>query len=1260
MKIRLLALTGLLACAVFARESRIVSCEQGGHTVSTFTYSSSTKVQQSYPSCTISVYITGSGGTLATLYSDNSGTAMSNPFTATSVGLGQFFADNGTYDITMSGGGVPTFTLGAQTLFDIGAYYPHVVEAYEAIGASGILESQSGDASHVGGFQAAPTMPANLIWQLPRVDALGCWQSNGALVLSIGPCPASGLDTQVQYNKLGIDAGDSNFTWGYTNAALTINGLVSGSFTAQANAANTAGGYLHLKPITYPVGVICLDIYGNQVNQPAPIGGDSFSANDAVLWVSRSPLAGVGGCATALSTNSDLGLNLSSYLLAMGGLVTTNNAYNSIQSWTGGAAVRLGLLADQALYLETHASSAALNTPSANCVIPADGIPNCYGALAYQGGSKFWYWNNTLRTWNEVDFSGVNGGGGSPGGNFTNPYSIQFNLNSTFGGVAALTWDNSLNSLDITTLGGAGLAISNGYGVASLGFLSNNCTTYNCFQAVNNSSVLVGGMAAASFTALNYMEVGTSTGPPTNTTGDTSTVGRIYYDKSVNCFEGYGGVTPSWACLGSGGGGGGSAPYTQAVVAQSSVSITAATHGEGTLALAACFSSASPTVAVACAYTRDVSGNLAFTFSPAFTGTIEVYSGSGGGGGTPGTPLTSIQFNSGGSFAGSAKLEWNGTAVIITTTSNTVAGLAVANGFVQADGGFLGTTLTCTNFNCIQAPGGGMTALSFTAANYIQSGQGSSTPSVTTSDSFHPGALYYDTSSHCEMVRTDDSPPSWTCLAIAGGSGSPGGGDTNVQYNNHGLFGGSGNFVWNNTSAKATVNGLLSASGVLATANTGNTAGGYLHLTPITYPNLTCLDIYGNIVNQPAVIGGDTFGASDAVFWVSGSPLAGVGGCATALPTQQAVGVNTNAYLLSMVGFASTNNRYNSFDAAPCRDSAGCAIGGPHGGGMHALSFDSNNYVNLGQSPGNPTLTPGSAFHPGAAYWDTVAHCLEVYNESSAFACIGGTGGSPAAPFNAVQYNSNPAGSFAGSSQFTYVSGTGYLNVPYLNATTGAISPVFNSTASGGTIAFQTSTTTFQVDGNGDVSMIGQLNLNSGAVLKVNGTVAIDASRNASFAGLNAYSLTLSTGAYMTGTTGGYYAASTGSNFTFSNNNGLFEVNGLGYVSAQNVQLNGGAGTGLDVANGNTSYNSIQSTGGFYSAGTSSTGWAFTIPGVGIISNTGKVQAAGALGTDVGAYNINGGYTGQSWTITFAGGISGIAGCSSGLIFRGGILVSCF
>lgn len=39
-----------------------------------------------------------------------------------------------------------------------------------------------------------------------------------------------------------------------------------------------------------------------------------------------------------------------------------------------------------------------------------------------------------------------------------------------------------------------------------------------------------------------------------------------------------------------------------------------------------------------------------------------------------------------------------------------------------------------------------------------------------------------------------------TLTAGGGGSGSPGGADTNVQYNDSGSFGGSGDFKWNNTT----------------------------------------------------------------------------------------------------------------------------------------------------------------------------------------------------------------------------------------------------------------------------------------------------------------------------------------------------------------------------------------------------------------------------------------------------------------------------
>src|ERR1022692_1399961 len=71
-------------------------CEQGNQTIQVLgdTSSTATLVQASYPSCTVTVYITGSSPlTLAAIYSDNNGTPLSNPFTASSTGLYFFYAD---------------------------------------------------------------------------------------------------------------------------------------------------------------------------------------------------------------------------------------------------------------------------------------------------------------------------------------------------------------------------------------------------------------------------------------------------------------------------------------------------------------------------------------------------------------------------------------------------------------------------------------------------------------------------------------------------------------------------------------------------------------------------------------------------------------------------------------------------------------------------------------------------------------------------------------------------------------------------------------------------------------------------------------------------------------------------------------------------------------------------------------------------------------------------------------------------------------
>src|SRR5208282_4669533 len=69
-------------------------CQRGAGsvTVSGLQSSPATPVQQSYPTCQVAVYITGSGGTLATIYSDSNRTALSSPFTAASDGSYFFYA----------------------------------------------------------------------------------------------------------------------------------------------------------------------------------------------------------------------------------------------------------------------------------------------------------------------------------------------------------------------------------------------------------------------------------------------------------------------------------------------------------------------------------------------------------------------------------------------------------------------------------------------------------------------------------------------------------------------------------------------------------------------------------------------------------------------------------------------------------------------------------------------------------------------------------------------------------------------------------------------------------------------------------------------------------------------------------------------------------------------------------------------------------------------------------------------------------------
>src|ERR1041385_5926701 len=106
----------LFAASLFARTSASGWCEQGNQTVSVPGSSvSTTKVQRSYPSCTVTVTISGGGA--ATLYADNSGTPLAYPFSANSYGQWTFFADTNHYVVQLSGAGI-------SSPFSIQVYLP--------------------------------------------------------------------------------------------------------------------------------------------------------------------------------------------------------------------------------------------------------------------------------------------------------------------------------------------------------------------------------------------------------------------------------------------------------------------------------------------------------------------------------------------------------------------------------------------------------------------------------------------------------------------------------------------------------------------------------------------------------------------------------------------------------------------------------------------------------------------------------------------------------------------------------------------------------------------------------------------------------------------------------------------------------------------------------------------------------------------------------------------------------------------------------
>src|SRR5947208_6850323 len=107
--ILLIVLAGVLAESAEARQRAQGYCSQGGQAITVAGLAATQSVQGSFPGCTVQVYLAGTLTPPGNIYADNAGTIKSNPFTADLVtGAWSFYADNGRYDVQMSGAGLPS------------------------------------------------------------------------------------------------------------------------------------------------------------------------------------------------------------------------------------------------------------------------------------------------------------------------------------------------------------------------------------------------------------------------------------------------------------------------------------------------------------------------------------------------------------------------------------------------------------------------------------------------------------------------------------------------------------------------------------------------------------------------------------------------------------------------------------------------------------------------------------------------------------------------------------------------------------------------------------------------------------------------------------------------------------------------------------------------------------------------------------------------------------------------------------------------
>lgn len=302
----------------------------GGQKVITEGVASTTSVSASYPGATITVFNFGTTA-LSTIFSDNLGTPLANPFTSSAVtGDWVFYAANGHYTVTMSGAGMPaTETIADVLLNDPTASTTVTAVAFISASAnpatSGVLRMASADTgpawkSNLGGPDLAFTKNASDVVDLNTAFTIhGAFSTSGSAItagaISGTTGTFSGAVTGASYSGGPIAGTTGTFT-----GALSATGITgtTGTFSGAITGASYSGGAISGTTGTFSsnISAVNLSLSGNSTvtgtetstggfNGPIGSGTPNTGAFTTLSATGTSTLANVNiGAANTLTAGS--------------------------------------------------------------------------------------------------------------------------------------------------------------------------------------------------------------------------------------------------------------------------------------------------------------------------------------------------------------------------------------------------------------------------------------------------------------------------------------------------------------------------------------------------------------------------------------------------------------------------------------------------------------------------------------------------------------------------------------------------------------------------------------------------------------------------------------------------------------------------------------------------------------------------------------------------------------------------------------------